>query len=105
MKILMVLTSHSDLGNTRKKTGFWIEEFAAPYYVFLDAGASITIASPKGGHPPIDPSSDTAENQTPAVVRFKADKSLQKSLSETYLLSTLKSDEYDAIFYPGGHGP
>ncbi len=105
MKILMVLTSHSDLGNTRKKTGFWIEEFASPYYVFMDAGATISIASPKGGHPPIDPSSDTAENQTPAVVRFKADKSLQKMLAETHLLSTIKSDEYDAIFYPGGHGP
>ncbi len=105
MKILMLLTSHSDLGNTGKKTGFWIEEFAAPYYVFIDAGASITIASPKGGQPPIDPSSDTAENQTPAVIRFKADKTLQKILSETHVLSTIKSDDYDAIFYPGGHGP
>ena len=105
MKILMVLTSHSELGNTGKKTGFWIEEFAAPYYVFLDAGVSITIASPKGGQPPIDPSSDTPENQTPAVIRFKADKNLQKSLSETQLLSTVSSDDYDAVFYPGGHGP
>ncbi len=105
MKIVMVLTSHSELGNTGKKTGFWIEEFAAPYYVFLDAGASITIASPKGGQPPIDPSSDTAENQTPAVIRFKADKRLQKILSETHLLSSILSDDYDAIFYPGGHGP
>ena len=101
----MVLTSHSELGKTGKKTGFWIEEFAAPYYVFIDAGASITIASPKGGQPPIDPSSDTADNQTPAVIRFKADKSLQKILSETHLLSTISSDDYDAIFYPGGHGP
>ena len=105
MKILMVLTSHSELGNTGKKTGFWIEEFAAPYYVFLDAGVSITIASPKGGQPPIDPSSDTPENQTPAVVRFKADKSLQNILSETHLLSTVSADDYDAVFYPGGHGP
>ncbi len=105
MKILMVLTSHSELGNTGKKTGFWIEEFAAPYYVFMDAGASITIASPKGGQPPIDPSSDTAENQTPVVIRFKADASLQKILSETHLLATVKSDDYDAIFFPGGHGP
>lgn len=105
MKIVMVLTSHSELGNTGKKTGFWIEEFAAPYYVFIDAGASITIASPKGGQPPIDPSSDTAENQTPAVIRFKADKNLQKQLSETHLLSTISSDDYDAVFYPGGHGP
>lgn len=101
----MVLTSHSELGNTGKKTGFWIEEFAAPYYIFLDAGASITIATPKGGQPPIDPSSDTPENQTPAVIRFKADKNLQKILSETHLLSTISSDDYDAIFYPGGHGP
>ncbi len=105
MKILMVLTSHSELGNTGKKTGFWIEEFAAPYYVFIDAGASITIASPKGGQPPIDPSSDTAENQTPSVIRFKADTSLQKKLSETQLLATINSDDYDAIFFPGGHGP
>lgn len=101
----MVLTSHSELENTRKKTGFWIEEFAAPYYVFIDAGASVTIASPKGGQPPIDPSSDTAENQTPAVIRFKADKNLQKLLSETHLLSSISADDYDAIFYPGGHGP
>lgn len=101
----MVLTSHSELGNTGKKTGFWIEEFAAPYYVFQEAGAAITIASPKGGQPPIDPSSDTAENQTPAVIRFKADTILQKMLSETQLLSTISSDDYDAVFYPGGHGP
>ena len=105
MKIVMVLTSHSELGNTGKKTGFWIEEFAAPYYVFIDAGASVTIASPKGGQPPIDPSSDTAENQTPAVIRFKADKKLQKMLSETHLLSSISTVDYDAIFYPGGHGP
>ena len=105
MKIVMILTSHSELGNTGKKTGFWIEEFAAPYYVFIDAGASVTIASPKGGQPPIDPSSDTAENQTPAVIRFKADKKLQKMLSETHLLSSISADDYDAIFYPGGHGP
>ena len=101
----MILTSHSELGNTGKKTGFWIEEFAAPYYVFIDAGASITIASPKGGQPPIDPSSDTPENQTPAVIRFKADNNLQKILSETNVLSTIEGDEYDGIFYPGGHGP
>ncbi len=105
MKILMVLTSHSELGNTGKKTGFWIEEFAAPYYVFLDAGASITIASPKGGQPPVDPSSDTSENQTPATIRFKADKNLQNILGKTMLLSAMSSDDYDALFYPGGHGP
>ncbi|MBK9254417.1 MAG: type 1 glutamine amidotransferase domain-containing protein [Saprospiraceae bacterium] len=105
MKILIVLTSHSELGNTGKKTGFWIEEFAAPYYIFADAGAAITIASPKGGQPPIDPSSDTPDNQTPATIRFKADKDLQQVLSKTVLLSTLASDDFDAIFYPGGHGP
>ena len=105
MNILMVLTSHSELGNTGKKTGFWIEEFAAPYYVFADAGAEITIASPKGGQPPVDPSSDTPDNQTPATVRFKADENLQNILSETVLLSTVSADDFDAIFYPGGHGP
>ena len=101
----MVLTSHSALGNTGKNTGFWIEEFVAPYYVFLDAGAIITIASPKGGQPPIDPSSNTPENQTPATIRFKADKNLQNLLGKTLLLSAMSSDDYDAIFYPGGHGP
>ena len=105
MVILMVLTSHSELGNTGKKTGFWIEEFAAPYYVFLDAGAEITLASPKGGQPPIDPSSDTPENQTPATIRFKADKKLQEALSKTVKLNGLSADTYDAIFFPGGHGP
>ena len=101
----MVLTSHSELGNTGKKTGFWIEEFAAPYYIFLDAGAIVTIASPKGGQPPIDPSSDTADNQTPATIRFKVDKDLQKIVSETEVLSTVDATDYDALFFPGGHGP
>lgn len=101
----MVLTSHSELGNTGKKTGFWIEEFAAPYYTFKDAGAEITLASPKGGQPPIDPSSDTPENQTPATIRFKADDKLRNILSHTRLLSELTADDYDAVFYPGGHGP
>jgi len=101
----MVLTSHSELGSTGKKTGFWIEEFASPYYIFSDAGAEITIASPKGGQPPIDPSSDTPDNQTPATIRFKADEKLQSILSETVLLSTVSADDFDAIFYPGGHGP
>lgn len=105
MKILMVLTSHSELGNTGKKTGFWIEEFAAPYYIFLDAGATVTIASPKGGQPPIDPSSDTADNQTPATIRFKVDKDLQKIVSDTEVLSTVDAADYDALFFPGGHGP
>ena len=105
MNILMVLTSHSELGDTGKKTGFWIEEFASPYYLFKDAGAEITIASPKGGQPPIDPKSDEPESQTPATKRFKADEELQKILSQTKVLSELTQDGFDAVFYPGGHGP
>ena len=105
MKILIVLTSHSELGNTGKKTGFSIEEFAAPYYVFKEAGAVITIASPKGGQPPIDPSSDTPDNQTPATIRFKSDTELQRALSNSLELSTVSVDDFDGIFYPGGHGP
>ena len=105
MNILMVLTSHSELGDTGKKTGFWIEEFAAPYYLFKDAGAQITIVSPKGGQPPIDPKSDEPENQTPATKRFKGDEDLQKILSQTQKLSEVSQDGFDAIFYPGGHGP
>lgn len=105
MKILIVLTSHSELGNTGKKTGFWIEEFAAPYYVFKEAGAEISIASPKGGQPPIDPSSDTPDNQTPSTIRFKADTELQKELSNSLKLSSVSADDFDGIFYPGGHGP
>jgi putative intracellular protease/amidase len=105
MKILMVLTSHSELGNTGKKTGFWIEEFAAPYYTFKEAGAVIIIASPKGGQPPIDPTSDKPENQTPATIRFKADKDLQQLLANTKKLSEVSASDFDAVFYPGGHGP
>ena len=105
MNILMVLTSHSELGDTGKKTGFWIEEFAAPYYLFADAGAAITIASPKGGQPPIDPKSDEPDSQTPATIRFKADEELQKILSQTKKLSEVTQDGFDAVFYPGGHGP
>ena len=101
----MVLTSHSELGNTGHKTGFWIEEFAAPYYAFQEAGASITLASPKGGQPPIDPKSDEPGSQTPATIRFKADKDLQKLLAKTHPLSTVSAADYDAVFYPGGHGP
>lgn len=101
----MVLTSHSELGDTGKKTGFWIEEFAAPYYLFKDSGANITLASPKGGQPPIDPTSDKPENQTPATIKFKADEELQKILSETKKLSEISHKEFDAVFYPGGHGP
>jgi len=105
MKVLIVLTSHSELGNTGKKTGFWIEEFAAPYYTMADAGADITIASPKGGQPPIDPKSDEPENQTPATERFHADAALKEKLSQSIVLSTVKESDYDAVFYPGGHGP
>src|ERR1700750_183096 len=105
MKILMVLTSHDQLGNTGKKTGFWLEEFAAPYYVFRDAGADVTIASPQGGQPPLDPKSDTPEGQTEATKRFKADKAAQDLLANTVKLGTIKAKEYDALFYPGGHGP
>lgn len=105
MKILMVLTSHDVLGNTGRKTGFWLEEFAAPYFVFRDAGVELTLASPKGGQPPIDPKSDLPENQTPAMTRFKQDASAQKALANTVKLATVKSDDYDTVFYPGGHGP
>ena len=105
MRILMVLTSHDQLGNTGWKTGFWLEEFAAPYYVFRDAGAHLILASPKGGQPPIDPKSDLPENQTPAMERFKRDKEAQEALSRTFQLSDMKSEEFDGIFYVGGHGP
>jgi len=105
MKILMALTSHSELGNTGKKTGFWVEEFAAPYYILKDAGASITIASPKGGQPPIDPSSTEPANQTEATHRFDKDAALKELLAHTKKLSEVSADDFDAVFYPGGHGP
>jgi len=105
MKILMVLTSHDVLGNTGRKTGFWLEEFAAPYFVFRDAGVQLTLASPKGGQPPIDPKSDVPENQTPAMARFKRDQTAQKALSQTAKLADMKSEDYDTVFYVGGHGP
>jgi len=105
MKFLFVLTSHDKLGDTGEKTGFWIEEFAAPYYYLTDKGAEVTLASPKGGQPPIDPSSDKPENQTEATKRFHNDKKLQEKLSKTLQLSEVKEKNYDAIFYPGGHGP
>jgi len=101
----MVLTSHSELGNTGHKTGFWIEEFAAPYYTFKDAGATITIASPKGGQPPIDPKSAEPASQTDATRRFDKDKELQQLLANTKKLSEISAGDYDAVFYPGGHGP
>ncbi len=104
-KILMVLTSHSALGDTGKKTGFWLEEFAAPYYVFLDAGADVTLASPQGGQPPIDPKSDDPGAQTDATRRFKADASAQKTLAHTHKLAEVAAADFDAVFYPGGHGP
>ncbi|GEP51073.1 dimethylallyltransferase [Flavobacterium noncentrifugens] len=105
MKILMVLTSHSDLGNTGKKTGFWIEEFAAPYYVFADAGATITIASPKGGQPPVDPKSEAPDAQTKDTQRFYKDDVAIDKVAHSLVLSQIDYHDYDAVFYPGGHGP
>ncbi len=105
MKILMVLTSHDQLGTTGRKTGFWLEEFAAPYYVFADAGVELTLASPKGGQPPIDPKSDLPENQTPAMERFKKDEVAKKALSQTAKLAEMRAEDFDTVFYSGGHGP
>lgn len=105
MHILMILTSHDQLGDTGKKTGFWLEEFAAPYYVFKDAGAQISLASPAGGMPPLDPKSDADDAQTEATERFKADTAAQAALSSTTPLSEIQVADYDAVFYPGGHGP
>ncbi|WP_409604580.1 type 1 glutamine amidotransferase domain-containing protein [Brevundimonas sp.] len=105
MKILMVLTSHDALGDTGKKTGFWLEEFAAPYYVLKDAGADITLASPKGGQPPLDPKSDEPDAQTDATGRFKDDAAAKAELASTRPLSEVSADDFDAVFYPGGHGP
>lgn len=104
-KILMVLTSHDQLGNTGERTGFWLEEFAAPYYVFKDAGAAITLASPLGGQPPLDPKSDQPDFHTDATRRFSTDKDAQTLLANTVKLSTVAASDYDAVFYPGGHGP
>ena len=105
MKILMVLTSHDVLGKTGRKTGFWLEEFAAPYFVFRDAGVDLTLASPKGGQPPVDPKSDEPGNQTDAMARFKKDPRAQKELSLTVKLADVKAKDFDTIFYVGGHGP
>ncbi|MGJ1378922.1 type 1 glutamine amidotransferase domain-containing protein [Sphingobacterium multivorum] len=105
LKVLVVLTSHDQLGNTGEKTGFWVEEFAAPYYVLQDAGVDVTIASPKGGQPPIDPKSALPDFQTEATKRFDADKELQTKLANSLALDTINEQDYDAIFYPGGHGP
>lgn len=105
MKILMVLTSHDELGDTGKKTGFWLEEFAAPYYAFIDAGVEVTLASPAGGQPPLDPSSDTEDAQTKDTKRFKEDSEAQKHLANTKKLADMKAEDFDSVFYPGGHGP
>ncbi len=105
MNILMVLTSHDQLGDTGKKTGFWLEEFAAPYYVFVDAKASVTLASPKGGQPPLDPKSNEADAQTDATRRFGADTQAQMALANTVPLGEIDPYDFDAVFYPGGHGP
>lgn len=105
MKILIVLTSHDKLGDTGEKTGFWLEEFAAPYYVFKDAGAEVTLASPLGGQPPLDPKSDAPDFQTDATRRFAADSGAQAELASTLKLADVSADGFDAVFYPGGHGP
>lgn len=105
MKILMVLTSHDQLGSTGKKTGFWLEEFAAPYYTFKDAGAEVVLASPAGGQPPLDPKSAEADFQTELTHRFNADPAAQQALANTVRLDSVKADDFDTVFYPGGHGP
>lgn len=105
MKILMVLTSHDQLGDTGHKTGFWLEEFASPYYVFKDANAEVTLASPAGGQPPLDPKSDEPDFQTDATRRFKEDAEAQQALATTQKLADTSADDFDAVFYPGGHGP
>ncbi|MBD1262847.1 type 1 glutamine amidotransferase domain-containing protein [Maribacter polysiphoniae] len=105
MKILFVLTSHDKLGDTGKKTGFWVEEFASPYYILLDKGADITIATPKGGAAPIDPSSDAPDAATAATDRFNNDAVAKEKIANTKVLADMDPDDFDAVFYPGGHGP
>ncbi|MEO6903520.1 MAG: type 1 glutamine amidotransferase domain-containing protein [Bacteroidia bacterium] len=105
MKILIVLTSHSALGDTGKKTGFWVEEFASPYYVFVDSGAEVTMASPLGGQPPVDPKSEEGDAQTASTERFYRDNEAMYQMANTIKLSDIKPADYDAVFYPGGHGP
>lgn len=105
MNILMVLTSHDKLGKTGLKTGFWLEEFASPYYVFIDQGLEVTLASPQGGQPPLDPKSDEPDFQTDATARFRNDELAQQALAKTQRLDSLNTSSYDAVFYPGGHGP
>lgn len=105
MKILIVLTSHDQLGETGKKTGFWLEELAAPYYTFIDAGADVTLASPAGGQPPLDPKSNEPDAQTETTKRFEADEVAMRALANTHKLSEVLNQDFDAVFYPGGHGP
>ena len=105
MKILMVLTSHDKLGDTGQKTGFWLEEFASPYYTFIDSNAEVTLASPQGGQPPLDPKSDEPDFQTAATARFREDTTAQQALAQTRRLAEVKAADFDAVFYPGGHGP
>lgn len=105
MKVLMVLTSHDQLGDTGRKTGFWLEEFAAPYYSFKDAGADVTLVSPAGGQPPLDPKSDEPDAQTAETERFRNDPAAQHALANTGRLADVNADDFDAVFYPGGHGP
>jgi len=105
MKVLMVITSHDQLGNTGKKTGFWLEELAAPYYVFKDAGVEVTLASPKGGRPPLDPKSDEPENRTELTLRFEQDEDAQADLDKSVRLDSVRQEDFDTVFYPGGHGP
>ena len=105
MKVLMVLTSHDELGDTGRKTGFWLEELAAPYYEFKDAGAQITLASPKGGRPPLDPKSQDPSFQTDITWRFEKDADAEGQLDKTVRLESVKQEDYDTVFYPGGHGP
>ena len=105
MNVLLVLTSHSDLGTTGEKTGFWVEEFAAPYYVLADVGIELTIASPNGGQPPVDPKSESPDAQTTATKRFYSDNEAIDKVAHTLKLSEVNQDDYDAVFYPGGHGP
>lgn len=103
--VLMVLTSHSELGNTGEKTGFWVEEFAAPYYAFIEAGIKVSLASPAGGQPPIDPKSELADFQTASTKRYDEDKAVQALMANTAKLADVNAEDYDAVFYPGGHGP
>src|ERR1700709_1221187 len=105
MKVLMVITSHDQLGNTGRKTGFWLEELAAPYYVFKDAGVEITLASPKGGRPPLDPKSNEPDFRTDLTVRFEKDSAAEAQLDKTVRLDGVRQEDFDTVFYPGGHGP